>query len=568
MSAVPDRAKKPKVITGDVPALQNDYYVNNFHTLVGHVTSLYSDLLTNEEKRWYEAICLSNDEAQRLYIRLLGRKGSFFRLSRLDYSEIEDLRRAAAGLDKQGLVCCEPPQQLASLLSAFTKPELLKILELNDLRALSRPQLIQHIEQSDEDSKVCFVMRLQSQDQWICVTGHAHWMLMQLCFFGNLYQDSSEFIVSQLGASTYADYTIEPSARAFTSREQIDAHWQYFECTAVYETLNQRSGSELYDFSQTLPQPIGSDKNLLRRTDRLRVTIARQLERLGHFEHAMLLYEACVTPPARERRIRRLMKELSWDEAHQIAQSVLAKPHNEAELLVVQRLSIQCKKSLGIPFKKPAVFKPASTKLVLANQGFRVEEQARRFFAASGDCFHTENTLVNGVFGLFIWDIVFHPVPGVFFNPFQRAPADFYQPEFYQQRQELFQDRFKELTCPVHFRSRIELAFNQHFGKQNPLVRWQGLSVELLELSLERIPISHWQAMFDRILLSTRENTNGFPDLVHFPDSGGYEFIEIKGPGDVLQENQRRWMKYFDQHDIACRVVHVSYRAITTNAKK
>lgn len=562
MSIESEIAKVHEVQTGNLPVLQSGYYVNNFHTLVGHVTSLYSDLLTNEEKLWYRAICSSENQAQRLYIRLLSRKGSFFRFSRLDYPDIQDLKLAAVELGKQGLACCEPPQSLSMLLIAFTKPELLKLLELNELRALSRPKLIQYIETSDEESKARFKIRLQSQDQWVCIYGHAHWMLMQLCFFGNLYQDSSEFIVSQLGTLNYADYTIEPAARAFTSREQIDAHWRYFECEAVYETVNQHDAGELYDFSQTLPKPVGNDKNLLRRTDRLRVTIARQLERLGHFENAMSLYEACVTPPARERRIRRLLKESSWDEAHKIAQSILAKPHNEAELLVAQRLSMQCKKSLGIPFKKPAVFKPVSTKLVLTYQGIRVEEQARRFFAVNGSCFNTENTLVNGVLGLFVWDIVFHPVSGVFFNPFQRAPADFYQPEFYLQRQELFQDRFEELSYPARFRTRIVSAFTQHYGKQNPLVRWQGLSVELLELTLERIPMSHWQAMFDRILLSTRDNTNGFPDLVYFPSSAGYEFIEIKGPGDVLQENQRRWMKYFDQHSIACRVVHVSYRAI------
>ena len=133
----------------DKSTLQDDYYVNNFHTLVSHVTSLYSDLLTNEEKLWYRAIGSSQEPAQRLYIRLLGRKGSIFRVSRLDYSDIEDLQLAAAELSKHGLVCCEPPISLAPLLAAFTKPELLKLLDLNELRSLSRPKLVQYIEDSD-----------------------------------------------------------------------------------------------------------------------------------------------------------------------------------------------------------------------------------------------------------------------------------------------------------------------------------------------------------------------------------------------------------------------------------
>ncbi|NQZ10656.1 MAG: VRR-NUC domain-containing protein, partial [Algicola sp.] len=40
---------------------------------------------------------------------------------------------------------------------------------------------------------------------------------------------------------------------------------------------------------------------------------------------------------------------------------------------------------------------------------------------------------------------------------------------------------------------------------------------------------------------------------------GGYELVEVKGPGDRLQKNQLRWMQYFHQQGIRHRVVHVRW---------
>ena len=61
------------------------------------------------------------------------------------------------------------------------------------------------------------------------------------------------------------------------------------------------------------------------------------------------------------------------------------------------------------------------------------------------------------------------------------------------------------------------------------------------------------------MLLDWRDNRAGLPDLIRFlPALDWYELIEVKGPGDRLQDNQRRWLAYFEQHGIPARVCHVS----------
>lgn len=543
------------------PDLEDNYYVTNFHALAGFVVRIYKDLLRPEEFAWYSSICQASEPAQRLYIRLLTRKRSVFRLSQLSYPEIPDISAAAKELAGLNLCHSQPPADLDSLMPCFTKPELVQILDLSEFRTSNRVDLTTTIRRADAHSQARYQVQLSTADQWITVAGHPHWMLMQLCFFGNLYQDSSEFVLRQLGNLRYENYPLERATRAFTTRQQIEAHWRYFECETLFECIDMRSAQALLQLASELPSLDLEDANLLRRVDRLRNKIARQLERLAQHDSAFDLYKFSVHPPARERRVRLLMRQQQWQAANALLDQMLNNPHNEAEKLVTQLLNAKCQQAQGLRIAKRQVFKPASSKLILSPAKVRVEELAKRYFATRGECFYTENTLVNGVLGLLIWDITFHPLPGVFFNPFQSAPADFHQPEFSRRRAAKLQARFEYLFDTSVFMKQIQTAFETHYGKQNPLVRWQALNPDLLTLAIERIPATHWQALFDRILSDTKENTTGFPDLVLFPVSGGYEFIEIKGPGDTLQANQRRWMHYFDAHGIACRLVHVRYRA-------
>jgi len=188
-----------------------------------------------------------------------------------------------------------------------------------------------------------------------------------------------------------------------------------------------------------------------------------------------------------------------------------------------------------------------------------VESVAREFYSQYGDCFYVENTLINGVLGLFMWDIIFAPVNGVFYNPFQSIPADFYQKEFCENRAALISERFAELDDPLLFSARVWKFYESRNGTMNRLVNWQYMSEELLSLALSRIPVNDWRAFFNRMLKDLRSNTSGFPDLILFPKAGSYELLEIKGPGDAVQKNQRRWMQYFSEHRIAYRVVHVRW---------
>ena len=562
---VPGKVKQ-RMESGQPIELPDDYYLSNFHALAGYVYETYHDLLHAEERDWYSCFNNCDEPSQRLYVRLLTRKATVFRISRLRYPEISDLHSAADQLSDRCLGVVLPPTSMHELIAAFTKPELLKLLQLNEFRSSSRPELVDRILDFDEKVLDKYRETLQSADHWLSIKGHSYWNLYTLCFFGNLYQDSSEFVLRDLGAVTYESYELAPDCRAFTSRAQIDAHMKYFECVTLLETVNKTSAEEHKNLLTHMPLSIQGDSQLTRRLDRLRNRIARQLERLGDTDAALQLFEQSQYPPARERRVRILLAEENLDEANIIIDDMAMKPMSESELQVANRLRKQWAKISDTPVKTEKRFRPETSTLTLSQSALRVELETQKFYSKMGDCFYTENELVNGVLGLFIWDIIFSPIAGVFYNPFQHAPSDFYSSEFRETRSDKLTARFNEIDDSLRFSARIMENYETHWGKSNPLIRWHGISYELLSLALQRIPAEHWRAMFDRILNDPRENMAGFPDLILFRGSDlYYEFIEVKGPGDTVQQNQLRWMKYFYDLRIPCRVVNVRWAEVSSS---
>ncbi len=494
--------------------------------------------------------------AQRLYIRLLNRKGDVFRLSKLKYPEIDSLKEAASELHTFGLVSNNPLESATTLISLYTKPELVRLFEVDHLKQAKRAELVTHLESLDSS---LILDTLQKEDIYLSTQQKHIYRVFCMCFFGNAYQDPSEFVLRDLGLNRYESYIIDSKSRVFHSRPQLDAHLDYVACVEHLDSLDLSDVDAIVEFEKTLPETAAHDAHLVRRVHRLRNQLARQLERLQEHELALSLYTRSDRPPSRERQVRLLYKieefERAWALCHEIHDSPVA----EEEQAFAHTMFPKLAKQLDKRWQKPASFRPATSRLTLSPTEERVEFAARTFYGQFGECFYVENSLVCGVLGLFIWDIIFMPVEGVFFNPFQSAPADFYEKEFITHREQALAKRFEELADPIRFSATVWSHYESRQGIANPLVNWSRLDDALLSLALIRIPVEHWRVLFERILLDIRNHASGLPDLILFNKGGGYEFIEIKGPGDAVQKNQRRWMAFFSEQRIPYRVVHIKW---------
>ena len=93
------------------------------------------------------------------------------------------------------------------------------------------------------------------------------------------------------------------------------------------------------------------------------------------------------------------------------------------------------------------------------------------------------------------------------------------------------------------------------YGIDNPLVSWGLLQAIPLADWLEALPATWLRALSRFLIRNLRDYRKGFPDLFVCYANGSAEFVEVKGPTDQLQPQQRAWFQIFDDLDISARIV-------------
>jgi len=547
------------------PDLAPDYYLKNFRFLVDWVWARYADLLDDDEQHFIQAFHQLGHDAQCLLVRLSSRKGPIFRCDKLSYREIPSIELAAQQLLEAGLLKTEALLDVELLANTLTKPELLALFP-NNLAGLKRARkeiLVQNL-----------VVQFCEPRTWQGWTQHqfgAAWHLdnqhiirtLLLLFFGNSYQDLTEFVLQDLGLYRYENYSIDHQHRIFKSRAELQ---QYQHLVQLREQLEGDCQTEnLILLASQLTMECASDK-LRRRRAKLCNQIAYELERVSEHVIAFQLYEQSHLPPARERRIRLLDKQGKYAEAWTLLNELLSQPLNEHELQVAQRMAPRLAKKLGASFEKCSPAAICTQQLLLPKicdeQGnaLRVEELVRLSLDNTHEpCVYAENLLLSGLFGLWLWPEMFRGIEGAFANPFQAAPLDMYQENFVSNR--LGINALWELLENDQYRHAIRQTWKEKQGITNHFVNWSFLTSDLLDIALGCIPASHLKLIFARLLFDIKNNRSGLPDLIQFyPEQKSYRMIEVKGPGDRIQDNQQRWLDYFATHQIPAEVCYVRWQ--------
>jgi len=545
------------------PDLPETYYHDNVLLLFEHVENLYSDLLDAGQLEFFQRFAALGEDAQKLYIRLLNRRHDCFRASKLNYPEIASLEAAIGELDASGCIELNPALERESLLRLFTKPELLAPSDLPGLKSLRRDALEAALLEAAADA---YFDELARSDDILLLNGQDEYLICQMLFFGNLNQSMTDFVLRDLGLYRFEEYRIDGAHRPYRSNEEIQHHWLLQQLEILLELADSEDPAVLGDCLEALPQDIEADAPAWRKCERLRYTLARQLERIGATDAAIAAYRRCALPPSRERIVRILAAGDAADEALALCRQIIEQPVDETEIQFVCAFAPRlCRKhgleSLTEIEALQREYPVDTLELELEYQD-SVEIAVAEYLALQDgfdSCYYVENSLFNGVLGLLIWDVVFAPLPGAFYNPFQHRPSDFYTPEFRTRREGLLAETWARVRDNDDIRRIVRSRWQDKFGIMNPLVNWQAIDLELIELALERIDHAHWRAVFTRILQDLRNNRAGFPDLVHFPPAGGYCLIEVKGPNDTLQHNQRRWMQYFSERSIPHRLARVKW---------
>lgn len=539
------------------------YYHDNFNTLVDYVHQQYADLLSDSEVALVERYRQCSPDAQRLLVRMLTRKGQWFRRSKLNYPEIDDTAQCALLLASAGLIKIVAAPPLSELLPLLSKPQWLEALELmsqdvSGLKSLRREAFDSAL-LALADTLSTEALLAAIDDKLYQLNCEQAFTTFKLLFFGNLSQDLTDFVLRDLGLTRYEPYHIDKSTRLFEHRGQIDKHLQYYQLIEPLEEVLKQGADKLIALHQSLPTAPFCDTTLERRVERVNLAVARQLERLERLDEAMAIYRLCQAFQAFERQARILVKLERIDEALAICRQLLESSKSDEARSFAATFGYRTAKKYKRPWPQPQTYQPPQRTLSLVQSGGGVELDVATALSEKGRCFYVENGLFCSMFALSYWPVLFAQVSGAFTNPFQTRPHDLYDSEFLSLRQQPYLQA-QALVADINQHAEHYIAlWQQKYGTATPLTYWEVLSPELITLALERIPSEHWRLIFERLWDDLSANRSGFCDLIYFPEDGGYELVEVKGPGDKLQKNQLRWLSYFAEHNIPHRVVYVTW---------
>ena len=548
------------------------YYLHNFQHALDWLVQRYADLLDEPEQRFVQQFAQLPQYSQALLVRMLMRRGPWFRQSKLQYEEIADTLQAAQPLEALGWIDPQAEMPLEALFDLHTRAELQALLSGQLPQHASRKQdWLQHLQTAALPARPYVQWHPAATEQVWCVSAEIRNLCQrfQLMFFGNLHQTWAEFVLADLGIFRYENVALAQSARAFGSRADVDTYLAMQTCREALHSEEAAPAAVLEQLAQChSPNPW-----LERRRAKLLMQLGQACERAQDWALAQSIYAGCSYAGARHRQIRVLELQEQYAAALALAQTALQAPESEDEQQKIQRMLPRLQRQAGIPGPKR---RSATTALEAARMDLclplpatpsSVEYVLRdHWHTPQAPVFYVENTLITALFGLLCWPAIFAPLQGAFFHPFQSAPADFSAPDFAQRRADVFAQCLAQLD-DGSYRATILERFAHKQDIQNPLVIWPALHEPLLRLALDCMPAAHLRRMFERLQADPRNNRTGLPDLVRFwPDEQRYELVEVKAPGDKLQDNQIRWLQYFALHGIPARVCHVRWQTTDTDA--
>lgn len=544
------------------------YYLANFQHVLDWIEARYSDLLSPYEAAFIEAFPTLPKTSRALLVRMVMRKGTFFRASKLAYSEIGSAREAVKPLVEQGWVDARPEISLEQLFGLLTKPE---------ITTTFRPFLERPGARKDELLQALLPAFSEPRDfaRWCALEDAVYSLdIMAMCdrfrlmFFGNLHQDWSEFVLADLGLYRFETVEFSAASRAFQKRDEVDEYLHLYHCRERFELYATRRVQEPEEFAAILaamPPNAGGNAWLEARRAKLLYQVAYHCERHGELTQALVLYADCSHPDARIRRIRVLERCGQLQSALELARTADQAPQSEAEKQHLLRIMPRLQRKLGLaknPRPETAPVVRIDLQLPVPDVPCSVENAVRAHLSeAEGPVWYVENTLINSLFGLLCWEAIFAPVPGAFFHRFHSGPADLLRPDFGARRQALLDGCLARLDSG-EYKDSIRRTYQAKHGLQSPFVFWEGLGETLLEQALACFPPAHLKAWFRRLLEDIKANRAGLPDLIQFwPQEARYRMIEVKGPGDRLQDNQLRWLEFCARHGMPVEVCYVQWMA-------
>ncbi|KAK9829081.1 hypothetical protein WJX72_003785 [[Myrmecia] bisecta] len=532
----------------------------NFLLIADLVREQDGHLLTAEELLLLDAFKALGPVAQSLYLRLFQRRGPWFRVQTLNYSEA--LLGGLGLLPRNGR---NGRAQLVALAKdALTTPP----VPGSEQQAQQVLQELLHL------TGPC--VRL-GRPLAACIRR------IQRLFFLNEGQDLSHFLVTDLGIMRYPSFRVHRTRPVFADRAALLEYEAALEDAAALDTALEEGDVEAAE-AALVPAlaAIAADKHkeaptsfTLTASDpfsaawvftAMATAGVSLLEKRKQYQEATellrkLLGGACC-PGRRGEWWVRLSVDTEHlgrvEEALEVAQSALADEWvKHGDRIALQRRILRLGKPprrwkkppwAGLVEWEPPVVQieaqPLPNALGLKSKfpapdggECGVEELALLYYASEEgggwQGTHSENGIWHTLFGLLLWDTLFLDVPDVFRTPFQTAPLDLSSLSFYPARKPAIQ------ACLAQIRGggapeMLRKCWEAHHGVMCRGINWERHGLEDLVTIAECVGGRGLAAICQLLAEDLAGWSGGMPDLLLWKPGVSMSSEEATVPGDPL----------------------------------
>jgi hypothetical protein len=546
--------------------LHATYYWDHFQYVISYVKKHYSEILSEEEFTFIQQYEALSTPAQCLYLRLSSRSPTWFRVDKLNYSEIPTIEIACHVLESTAFLHFLRPDSddsINSLLSIFTRKECseLALSISSDYRiptAYSKAEAIDYLTQklSCKDLLEALITRF---GPLVRPMQTEVFEFIQFLFFGSTSRDMTDFVVRDLGHRQFMEVAEDELIPFFEDRKEAIQKWKISRWRQKLRDLSkQDSVNELALDWETTIWPMADEltDKTMGAFERSLFELARRFEREIKIDAALALYERSLMPNSLERRIRILHKLNRKIEALDWARVGLEITINPQELHFFEDYLAKQDSNTSIKRVTKTLKSAEKVTIPIEFQG-NVEQGVIEYFKSQGfEAYFTENQLWKNLIGLIAWDLIFDLSKQSFHHPFQYAPSAFHSEEFSIATLAEFEMRLAILddfsSCMAYLKGISEAQQ----GILNPYVNWFSLDLNLLEAFIQRVPIDSLKNICLHFWKNASTHAKGFPDLFVFRGKE-YAFIEVKSPNDHLSAIQHDWHQFFREQSVEIKLLRV-----------
>lgn len=545
MSAAVKPATKRRV------ELAADYYLQHFAEFLSRSEQLYGAFFGAAELAFVADFRALPPDAQRLWLRMLSRKGQVFALSALQYAEITDQAQAVSALQKTGFAAV--PDSAADLQDWWQKADknrLWQLLQLGDAAlagGLKKSADKATLQQAVLQANLLRLDLMQQIEPLLALRRTAPLQYLLFLYFGRIEPDLSAFTLRDLGVLPTGGFKTDYQARFLDS---VTAQTAYFYAgqRARLQALLPRKNSvlalaELAMFNDEYASwPMPQDERTLLAREKLCYALGRQAEKLQLPGLAIDWYCRCAAFPASERLLRLYQQQKMPAEFDALLEQMQSNPSCDDEYYVALDIASRQRKERR---HTDLTAQLAAATLLQIDELYisQPEQGVIDYLAGQGlQAVFAENNLWLALFGLLFWQPLFESEHSAIFNEFERRPRDLSSREFYVRQQQAIEQQLALLDDTAAAAQFLLAQLSRHYGKANSIFSWQPALAKPLLVLVQGAPAGALAAVLRKMAQDFPKHSSGYPDLLVWRDDDGHitelQLLEVKAPGDSVRRHQ------------------------------